>query len=247
MEDGGYLVWKSKCASPNTRRAFPRLLGFHSESFYILPSVRAALENGDRGQHSWGLRLLLLLMRAPDIWLRKKNGRYRDARSGPSLCPRGTAGQLWGRSPSASPPATACKQKRGSFTQTGGWQTKRIHVDTLTSHGKKSQYHWHQTRWWQLKEKENPETKVFIRVSAGHCCVPHPERLCSTWKRCIWTSPVLPCPICATERQHPRFNELCPPRVERGRPSSHTHSWRLKGTPSTSKRSISKSTPIVAL
>lgn len=135
MEDGGYLVWKSKCASPNTRRAFPRLLGFHSESFYILPSVRAALEDGDRGQHSWGLRLLLLLlMRAPDIWLQKKNGRYRDARSGLSLCPRGTAGQLWGRSPSASPPATACEQKRGSFTQTGGWQTKRIHVDPRSPH-----------------------------------------------------------------------------------------------------------------
>lgn len=71
MEDSGYLVWKYKYTSPNTLRAFLRLLGFHFESFYILPSVRTALEDWDGGQHSWGLRLLLL-MRAADIWLQKK-------------------------------------------------------------------------------------------------------------------------------------------------------------------------------
>lgn len=99
--------------------------------------------------------------------------------------------------------------ERGNFTQTVSRQNERLRINTLTWHGKKSQYCWHQMRWSQLKQKLH-ESKVFLSFWPLYCCInPHPERLCSMWKRCIWTSLVLRCPTCATERQNRRFNDLC--------------------------------------
>lgn len=113
--------------SPKTPIAFLRLLGFLLESFGILFRVRTALEDGDGGQHSWGLSLppLLLLSPAPDIWLEKKTDRL----TGTSTLLRHTLRSFfvptrnsWTAvgSFSFSESSSHCLQtERGNFTQTG--------------------------------------------------------------------------------------------------------------------------------
>ena len=58
------------------------------------------------------------------------------------------------------------------------------------------------------------ERTLNLKSSLGLCQVPavstpHPEHLCSMWRRCIWTSLVLRCPTCAAERRHTEGRTNC--------------------------------------
>lgn len=134
--------------------------------------------------------------------------------------------------------------ERGNFTQTVRRQTGSSRYIRLPDVGKRANiidikrddHNWNR-RSMSLKSLSD-----LGRFSA--LLIPHPEHLCSMWKQCIWTSLVLQCPICTTETTPKgQWTLLLDPESGRRR----THSCRLKGTPNTSKRSISKSTPIVAL
>lgn len=102
------------------------MLGFLLErSFHVL--------SGARGRRTTCLRLLLIR----DLRLQEKDGRarrrvqvkpYWDVRLGLSWCPPGTAGQRWGRSPSASPPATVCGPKKEATSLKRRGQNKWLNL-----------------------------------------------------------------------------------------------------------------------